>query len=196
MNRFGLGQLSQYNDLVNSAAAKYGLDPALITAVIQVESNGNPNARGSQGELGLMQLMPGTAASLGVTNPFDPAQNIDAGSRYLAQMINQFGSIDAGLAAYNWGSGNMSRGAPIPPGVQDYVSKVLSQAGAGQVATPAPTIPASNGGPLIDLSGAAASTPTADILNQMQGAVPSVDTGTGAILATLGIAAAAWLISR
>ena len=192
-----LGSVSQYSSLVNAAAAKYGLDPGLLNAVIQTESSGDPNAVSSAGAQGLMQLMPTTAASLGVTNPFDPAQNIDAGARYLAQMINQFGSIDAGLAAYNWGPGNVASGAAMPSSVQAYVSNVLSQAGG--VGLPA-SVSAATGGPLVDLSGAAAATPTVDILNQMGSGVASavgVDPTTGAVILTMGIAAAAvWLMSR
>ena len=195
----GLGAVSDYSSLVNAAAARYGLNPALLNAVIQVESSGDPNAISSKGAQGLMQLMPATAASLGVTNPFDPAQNIDAGARYLSQMINQFGSVDAGLAAYNWGPGNVASGAAMPSSVQAYVANVLGEAGVMS-----PIIPvssgASTGEPLIDLTGAAASTPTSDILNQIDTTAANVfgtDIGGAGILLTLGIAAgAAWLMRR
>lgn len=177
-----LGAVGDYSSLVNAAAAKYGLDPALINSVIQQESSGNPGLTSPAGAQGLMQLMPGTAASLGVTNPFDPAQNIDAGSRYLAQMISQFGSVDAGLAAYNWGPGNMTSGKAMPLGVQAYVSSVMANAGL----TPLVSAPPSNGS-LVDLSGAAASTPTSDILD-------SIDT-TAANVLGLDPATAGWVMA-
>ena len=111
---------------IAEAAAKYDLDPALIRAVIQVESNRNPEAVSPAGAQGLMQLMPKTAAELGVTNPFDPAQSIEGGSRYLRQLLNRYqGNRRLALAAYNWGMGNLEkRPEALPKETQHYILKV------------------------------------------------------------------------
>jgi soluble lytic murein transglycosylase-like protein len=111
---------------ISEAAAKYDLDPALIRAVIQVESNRNPEAVSSAGAQGLMQLMPKTAAEMGVTNPFDPAQNIEGGSRYLRQLLNRYqGNRRLALAAYNWGMGNLEkRPEALPKETQQYILRV------------------------------------------------------------------------
>lgn len=120
--------------LVQAAAAKYGLDPALLQAVIQQESAGKPDAVSSSGAQGLMQLMPSTAASLGVTDPFDPAQNVDAGARYLQGLLNQYGgNVTLALAAYNAGPGRVAQygGVPPFPETQNYVSSILDRIGQG-----------------------------------------------------------------
>jgi len=104
--RLALGALQNPSiaALINQSAQAYGLDPALVMAIAQRESGLNPTAVSPRGAQGVMQLMPATARSLGVTNPFDPAQNIDAGARYLAQLIARFnGDITMAVAAYNWG---------------------------------------------------------------------------------------------
>lgn len=97
-----------YDNIVRSHAATYGLDPILVHALIQQESGHNPNICSGVKACGLMQLMPGTASELGVSNVFDPNQNVRGGTRYLKQMIGMFnGNVVHALRAYNWGPGNM-----------------------------------------------------------------------------------------
>jgi soluble lytic murein transglycosylase-like protein len=119
---------TEYDNLIKNAAAKYGVDSALIKAVIQAESGFNPNAASHAGAQGLMQLMPSTANGLGVSDPFDPAQSIDAGVRYLKGQIDRFGDVNQALAAYNAGPAAVVKYGGVPPfkETQDYVSKVLS----------------------------------------------------------------------
>ena len=117
----------QYIGFVNSAAQKYGVDPALVAAIIQQESGWNPNAESSAGAQGMMQLMPGTAAGLGVTNSFDPEQNINGGTQYIKQQLDRFGgNIDKAIAAYNAGPGAVEQYGGVPPykETQDYVKIV------------------------------------------------------------------------
>lgn len=124
---------------INKAGITYGLDPFLIASVIKVESGFNPKAGSGAGARGLMQLMPATAQGLGVTDVFDPAQNINAGSKYLSQQIKAFGSIELGLAAYNAGPGNVRKYGGIPPfnETQSYVKKVMYYYGNDHNAFPA-----------------------------------------------------------
>ena len=127
---------TQFDGIIELVASKYGIAPALIKAVISVESNFNPYAVSPAGAMGLMQLMPATAKSLGVTNPFDPVQNIEGGVKYLQSLFKRFnGKLDLALAAYNWGPANVeSRGITdlsdpvqferLPAETQNYLKKI------------------------------------------------------------------------
>jgi soluble lytic murein transglycosylase-like protein len=129
----------EYEALIDSSAARYGLDPAVLHGLIEQESGFDPGATSSAGALGLTQLMPGTASSLGVANPLDPAESIEGGARYLSQMMAQFGGNTAdALAAYNAGPGAVQQYGGVPPyaETQSYVSKVLGNAEAYRQAHP------------------------------------------------------------
>ncbi|MBL8260045.1 MAG: DotA/TraY family protein [Candidatus Competibacteraceae bacterium] len=121
---------AQYNDLINAAAAKYGMPASFIHAIIQAESGYNPNALSPKGATGLMQLMPDTAKRFGVTNARDPAQNIDGGTHYLRWLYDRFGGdLKLVAAGYNAGEGAVQRyGNTIPPysETRNYVSKVMN----------------------------------------------------------------------
>lgn len=115
--------------IIQHAVRETGLAASLIRSVIEQESGFNPALISAKGAQGLMQLMPGTAAELGVGNVFDPSENILAGSRYLKQMIDRFGSLELGLAAYNAGPGNVEKygGMPPFPETRQYVRQVLQR---------------------------------------------------------------------
>lgn len=118
-----------WNSLLAPDAQAAGVPVGLAQAVMNAESSGNPNAVSPAGAMGLMQLMPATAKSLGVTNPMDPAQNIRGGTAYLGQMLKQFKDPATALAAYNWGPGNVQKygAAAAPASTKSYVSKIMAQ---------------------------------------------------------------------
>lgn len=108
------GRRSEYLPHARQAAQRHGIPEDLFLRLVQQESGWNPNARSHKGAMGLAQLMPGTAAKLGV-NPNDPVQNLNGGARYLRMMYNQFGNWTLALAAYNAGPGAVQKYGGIPP---------------------------------------------------------------------------------
>jgi soluble lytic murein transglycosylase-like protein len=127
----GPGAPTPFANEIDAAAGKYGVDPALLRGLIRQESNFNPKAGSQAGAQGLMQLMPATARALGCNNPWDAAQNIDAGTRYLKQQLDRFGGdVQKALAAYNAGPGAVQRYGGVPPyaETQNYVQKVTAYA--------------------------------------------------------------------
>lgn len=129
---------SDLQSLISQASARYGVPESLIKAVIATESSFNPQAVSSAGAKGLMQLMDGTARGLGVSDPFDPAQNIDAGTRYLSYQLNRYGGdVKTALAAYNAGPGRLQRLGIgndeqlmenfhlLPQETQGYIAKIM-----------------------------------------------------------------------
>jgi len=120
------------NNVIYSMAQKYGVDPNLIQQVVKAESGYNSNATSQAGAMGLMQLMPGTAASYGVQNAYDPTQNLDGGTHFLKDLLDRFqGSIPLSLAAYNAGPGAVEKYNGVPPykETQAYVQKIMAGLG-------------------------------------------------------------------
>lgn len=116
-------------ELVHQASVEHGLDPKLMDAMVRVESDYDPRAVSRRGAMGLMQLMPDTAERLGVDDPFDPEQNVRAGMREFARLVNRYrGNLQFALAAYNAGEGAVSRYRGIPPyrETRNYVSRILT----------------------------------------------------------------------
>jgi soluble lytic murein transglycosylase-like protein len=130
-----------FGPIVQQAAAKYGVDPALIAGVIETESNFNPGAVSRAGARGLMQLMPGTARGLGVQDANDPLQNVLGGAKLLGQMLDKYhGNTELALAAYNAGAGNVDKYGGIPPfsETRRYVPTVLAAYERFRQSTPQP----------------------------------------------------------
>jgi soluble lytic murein transglycosylase-like protein len=120
------GDASPYEPIIRRVAAEQGVDARLVNAVIQVESAYQPRARSRKGAMGLLQVMPATARQYGVTNPYDPAANIEAGTRHLKSLLERF-PLALALAAYNAGDGAVERfrGIPPYPETRNYVSSIL-----------------------------------------------------------------------
>ena len=144
MMRRGLGDVTSQ---IQAAAPSYGVPPSLALAVAQQESSLNPNAVSPKGAQGLFQLMPATAASLGVTNPFDPSQSIAGGLTYLKSLYDQFGNWSDALIAYNEGPGTLSSGT-VYSSSQSYADSILSAAGLDLGGSP--SLDLSSGSPISD----------------------------------------------
>lgn len=121
-----------YGEIIAAMSEAHGVDPLLVRALIQVESNYRPKAKSHKGAMGLMQLMPATAREHKVRNPYDPKANIGAGVKHLKALIDRFdGALDMALAAYNAGEGAVKKFGGIPPyrETRTYVTRILSLAG-------------------------------------------------------------------
>ncbi len=128
MRQYGHVNRGEIVSIATRWSERYGLDPRLVQSVIEVESGFCNEVTSSAGAEGLMQIMPETQRDLGVTQPFDPNENIAGGVRYLRQMLDRFGSLELALAAYNAGPGNVEKYGGVPPfkETRNYVRKVLA----------------------------------------------------------------------
>jgi len=160
-------------DQIRETALRYGVDPALALAVAQQESGFNQGARGRAGEVGVFQLMPGTASDLGV-NPYNETENIEGGIAYLSKLYRQFGDWTKALAAYNGGPGNMARGT-TPPESWQYAQDVLGRAEVYGVTAPL----------------------TGSVEPQLASIIPNLENiPLWVWLAGLGVVAVAWIARR
>ena len=127
----GLLEQTPYGEIISSMSEAHGVDPMLVRALIEVESNYKARAKSHRGAMGLMQLMPATAREYQVRNPYDPKSNIAAGVKHLKSLIDRLGGVDLALAAYNAGEGAVKKFNGIPPyrETRKYVRKILSIAG-------------------------------------------------------------------
>jgi hypothetical protein len=119
---------STYVDIINTACGRHGIDPALVHAIVKVESDFNPYALSQKGAMGLMQLMPQTAVVMNVGNSFNPNENIDGGVKYLRYLIDRYeGNLPLALAAYNSGETAVKKWGAIPPfpETQNYVQRIM-----------------------------------------------------------------------
>ncbi|MGH9602210.1 MAG: lytic transglycosylase domain-containing protein [Terriglobales bacterium] len=133
---------SEVDSLIEAAAARHNVDANLVRAMIKVESNFNPRAVSRKGAMGLMQLMPATARSLRVSNPFDPEQNVDAGVRHLKGLLENYkGDVALSLAAYNAGAGAVARSGGVPPyrETRNYVRQITQIYGGGDTVVTGPS---------------------------------------------------------
>jgi hypothetical protein len=142
-----LAQNAQFGQFIQSAATRFHVDADLISSVIAIESNFNPKAVSRKNARGLMQLIPGTADRLGVRNVFDPAENIDAGTRYLGELLHRYDNdLILALAAYNAGPERVQKYGRIPPfpETMSYVKKVKHTYDQQKLPPPAPVAPKVN----------------------------------------------------
>ena len=136
---FPKGSPDDYDHIIAQASRLYNIRFGLIKAIIRVESNFDPNAVSPKGALGLMQLMPSNVEQLNVRNPFDPRENVMAGTRFFRQLLERYNSdLTLSLAAYNAGPGAVDRHRSVPPyrETRDYVDKVLQYYGLFRNASP------------------------------------------------------------
>lgn len=127
---------STYVELINTVCGRHGVDPALVHAIVKVESDFNPYALSRKGAMGLMQLMPQTAVNMNVGNSFNPHDNIDGGVKYLRYLIDRYeGNLSLALAAYNSGETAVKRWGTIPPyrETQTYVQKIMKIYGRNEI---------------------------------------------------------------
>lgn len=144
-NHFPVVLDNKYSGHIQKAALKYQIEPELIQAVIKTESNGNHRAVSRKGAMGLMQLMPTTASDMSVSNPFNPEENIEGGTRYLRYLLEKFnGNLTLALAAYNAGPRRVETYGTIPPiaETQEYVKRVYAHyKGKRSYGVNAPVVP-------------------------------------------------------
>ena len=127
----GLLESTPYGEIISAMSEAHGVDPLLVRALIQVESNYRAKAKSPRGAMGLMQLMPSTAREYKVRNPFDPRANIEAGIKHLKSLLDRWGTTEIALAAYNAGEGAVAKFNGIPPyqETRNYVTRILALAG-------------------------------------------------------------------